>query len=96
MTVLQGKCLDLGTAQQLMAASKLVDWTELEPILLRMAQSVIELHDPLSRCTAMTKAALWLLGLLLAISAAQHVLCIYCRIILLCHQMSLYRTCSML
>ena len=91
MTVLQGKCLDLGTAQQLMSASKLVDWTELEPILLRMAQSVIELHDPLNRCVAMAKAALWLLGVLLAISAAQHVLCNYCRIILLYSQVFMYR-----
>ena len=82
--MLQGKRLDVGTAQQLMSASKLVDWTELEPILLRMAQSVIEQYDPLNRCVAMAKAALWLLGLLLAISAAQHMLCNYCRIMLLC------------
>lgn len=81
--MLQGKRLDVGTAQQLMSASKLVDWTELEPTLLRMAQPFTGMHDPWNRCVAMAKAALRLLGLLLAISAAQHMLCNYCRIMLL-------------
>lgn len=82
MTVLQGRCLDMGTAKQLISASKHVDWTELKPTLLRMAQAVTGLHDPLSKCVAMAEAALSLLGRLLAISAMQYALCSYCPVVL--------------
>ena len=92
MTVLQGKCLDLGTAKELISASKVVDWTDLEPALLRMTQPVTYLWDPLNKCIAMAEAAILLLGLLLAISAVHYALCNYSPIILLCHQVSVMHT----
>ena len=92
MSVLQGKCLDLGTAKELISASKLLDWTDLEPALLRMTEPVTYLCHPLNKCIAMAEAAVLLLGLLLAISAVQYALCNYSPIVLLCHQLSVMHT----
>ena len=86
LAVLQGKCLDLGTANQLIAASKFVSWTELEPFMLRMTEPLSRLCDPWNRGVAMAEAASLLLGLLLAAPVVSHAICNCCPVILLCQQ----------